>query len=303
MKKLYFLFLACSSAMFGQTVVFDQPVTGTNGIVSNVLSNGNGVYSADDFTVAEQTQLTKVTLRGFQNDQNLSTIYQGMRLMIYTNGASNIPSGIPGGLGGTIVADLDVVGTQAGITLTQTAQTVVFDIDLTTALPSPVIVDASTTYWLVFAPKVNLTAYTAAARFNWNTGTGASGTNYQAKLVDPANAFGAGATNWTTISTLTNNTAFNNLSFTLEGTTLGVTDFSRSTRIDAYPNPTSDVVSISVSNSDFSDFSYQLFDLNGRKIMESKQAEINLKHLDNGVYFVNVFADNTKIGTKKIVKN
>ena len=85
MKKLYSLLLLTSCISYAQTVVFDQPVTGTNGIVTTVLSNGNAVYSADDFSVAEATKLTKLTVRGFQNQGNFLTLYQGLRMVIYTN--------------------------------------------------------------------------------------------------------------------------------------------------------------------------------------------------------------------------
>lgn len=305
MKKIYFLAFLFGNFSFAQTVVFDQPTAGTNGIVSNVLSNGNAVYAADDFSVPELTQLTKVVVRGFQNQGNFATLYQGLRLVIYTNAATNMPSGIPDGTLGTIVAELNVTGPNASIIVSQTAGQgpVTFDINLLSAIPTPVILQPSTTYWLVIAPKVNLEAYTAATRFNWYTGEGATGTNYAGKLVDPANAFGAGATNWTNISTLTNNAAFDNLSFTLEGdTNLSVSDVENSFGVSVFPNPMTDFLTISSTNNTLTDLSYQLFDINGRKIVETKESSINVRNLDSGIYFVTILSAGSKVGTKKVIK-
>lgn len=304
MKKLYSFLLLASCFSYAQTVVFDQPVTGTNGIVSTVLSNGNGVYSADDFSVAEATKLTKLTVRGFQNQGDFLTLYQGLRMVIYTNSATNTPSGIPGGTAGTIIAELDTTGLNPSINAFQDEEggEVTFEIDFLTAFTSDIIVQPATTYWLTFAPKMNLTAHTGATRFNWYSGTGVSGTNYPAHLADPANAFGAAATNWTNIATLANNPAFNNLSFTFEGdTNLSVASQELSS-IDAYPNPASDIVTITPSNTTFESLSFQVYDLNGRKVIETKDSNINVQNLNSGVYMVHVFSDKTKIGIQKIVK-
>lgn len=304
MKKLYSFLLLASCFSYAQTVVFDQPVTGTNGIVSTVLSNGNGVYSADDFSVAEATKLTKLTVRGFQNQGDFLTLYQGLRMVIYTNSATNTPSGIPGGTAGTIIAELDITGLNPSINAFQDEEggEVTFEIDFLTAFTSDIIVQPATTYWLTFAPKMNLTAYTGVTRFNWYTGTGVSGTNYPAHLADPSNAFGAAATNWTNITTLTNEPAFNNLSFTFEGdTNLSVASQELSS-IDVYPNPAIDIVTITPSNTTFENLSFQVYDLNGRKVIETKDSTINIQNLNSGVYMVHVFSDKTKIGIQKIVK-
>jgi hypothetical protein len=304
MKKLYSFLLLASCFSYAQTVVFDQPITGTNGIVSTVLSTGNAVYSADDFSVAEATKLTKLTVRGFQNQGDFLTLYQGLRMVVYTNSATNTPSGIPGGTPGTIIAELDITGLNPSVNIFQDEEggEVTIEIDFLTAFTSDIIVQPATTYWLTIAPKMNLTAYTGATRFNWYTGTGATGTNYPGQLVDPANAFGANATNWTNIATLTNNVAFNNLSFTFEGDTNLSIDSQELNVINAYPNPASDVVTITPGNNSFENLSFQVYDLNGRKVIETKDSTINVQNLNSGVYMVHVFSDKTKIGIQKIVK-
>jgi hypothetical protein len=305
MKKFYYLFLMLGSFSYAQVTVFDQPNNGTNGIVSNVLSTGNAVYAADDFTLAQTTRLTKLTVRGFQNEGSFLTFYQGLRMVIYTNNpATNIPSGIPSGTPGTILAELNVGAVSPGVDVFQEvgAGPVSIEIDFLSAFAIDIILQPLTTYWLTIAPKVNLTAYIGATRFNWYVGIGAAGINYNAKLVDPLNVFGAGATNWTNISTLTNEPAFNNLSFTFEGDTNLSLENVKAKGFGVYPNPAIDVLNIAVNNTDFENLSYEISDINGRRVIETKDASINVQSLNTGVYFLTIFSNNTKIGVEKIVK-
>jgi hypothetical protein len=305
MKKIYYLFLMLGSFSYAQVVVFDQPDAGTNGIVSNVLSTGTAVSSADDFTLEQAAKITKLTVRGFQNQGNFLTLYQGLRMVIYTNNpATNIPSGIPDGTAGTILAELNVGGVSPGVNVFQEegGGGVTFEVDFLAAFSTDIILQPATTYWLTIAPKVNLTAYTAATRFNWYVGFPAAGINYNAKLVDPANAFGAGALNWTNISTLTNDPAFNNLSFTFEGDTNLSLDNVSSKGFGVYPNPAVDVLNIAVNNTNFDNLSYELSDINGRKVLETKDASINVQNLNSGVYFLTIFSKETKIAVEKIIK-
>ncbi len=303
MKKIYlFLLLTCliSSA---QTVVFNQPVTGTSGIVSTVLSDGNAVYSADDFLVTETTKLTKLTVRGFQTQGNFLSFYQGLKMAIYSNSVTNTPSGIPGQANGNIIVELDIAGLNPNVNVFQDEEgAVTIEVDFLTAFNSDIIIQPETTYWLIIAPKLNLTAYSAGSRFNWYAGTGVPGINYSAKLVDPLNAFGAGATNWTSISTLTNDAIFNSLSFTFEGETVLSVAPQELSSIDVYPNPSTDIVTITPSNNTFENLSFQVYDINGRKVLETKDPTINVQNLNTGVYMVHVFSDKTKIGIQKIVK-
>ena len=75
----------------------------------------------------------------------------------------------------------------------------------------------------------------------------------------------------------------------------------------AYPNPTSDVLVLQISDFDSENLSYQLTDVNGklieRKKITSKTESINVLHLATAVYFLKVTQDNSEIETFKIVKN
>ena len=88
--------------------------------------------------------------------------------------------------------------------------------------------------------------------------------------------------------------------------------------LSAFPNPATDFLILRVENYDYQNLSYQLFDVNGRLIinkqLESNQARIDMTGLVYGVYFLRVYSkdvtDRTGISrppqevkTFKIVKN
>jgi hypothetical protein len=76
-------------------------------------------------------------------------------------------------------------------------------------------------------------------------------------------------------------------------------------KIDVYPNPASDVVSVSVNKLN-SDFYLELTDIFGRKLLKTEftnQREINVSHLAPGIYCLII--ENIKTGERfmqKIVK-
>ena len=88
--------------------------------------------------------------------------------------------------------------------------------------------------------------------------------------------------------------------------------------LSAFPNPATDFLILRVENYDYQNLSYQLFDVNGRLIVnkqiESNQVRIDMTGLVYGVYFLRVYSkdvtDRTGISrpprevkTFKIVKN
>jgi len=179
-----------------------------------------------------------------------------------------------------------------------------FSIDLTLALPNtPVVLQANTVYWLVFAAKTNLTAYTATTRFNHFAGPVVGNT---AKLVDPSNAFNAGATNCTSLVTLTNTPALGGLAFSIEGTTLGVDEVAGAKQVTIYPNPVKDIATISNEGNKQLNF-VSISDLNGKTVKSMKlngetTEQVNISDLSAGVYMMNISSDQGSV-TKKIIKN
>ncbi|MDI3479763.1 MAG: hypothetical protein PWQ43_1230 [Rikenellaceae bacterium] len=76
--------------------------------------------------------------------------------------------------------------------------------------------------------------------------------------------------------------------------------------ISAYPNPTTDYLTLSIDNFDFSNLSYQLYDMNGKLLQSEKitgnQTSIVMSNLAPATYFVKVVQSNKEVKTFKIVK-
>lgn len=74
----------------------------------------------------------------------------------------------------------------------------------------------------------------------------------------------------------------------------------------AYPNPTADVLVLKSINYSIDNLSYQLFDLNGRLLLEAKitadETFISMGNRPSSNYFVYVFDGNRNIKTFQIVK-
>jgi len=75
----------------------------------------------------------------------------------------------------------------------------------------------------------------------------------------------------------------------------------------AYPNPTIDHVTLSISGKDFQQMSYALSDINGKMLaqhaMEKNQVDVSMNTLPAGTYFIKVIENNSSIKIFKIVKN
>lgn len=65
-----------------------------------------------------------------------------------------------------------------------------------------------------------------------------------------------------------------------------------------YPNPTADVVHINDKNLKV----VALYDLNGRKLMESNKTEMNVSQLPKGVYVIKIVTANNQVISKKLIK-
>ena len=77
--------------------------------------------------------------------------------------------------------------------------------------------------------------------------------------------------------------------------------------VTAYPNPTSDFLTLEVKDFELSTLHFQLYDMNG-KLLQNKKITSNSTNIfmDNyisGTYFLNVTDDNKVIKTFKIIKN
>ena len=77
--------------------------------------------------------------------------------------------------------------------------------------------------------------------------------------------------------------------------------------LTAYPNPTSDNLTLRISDVAISNLSYQLYDMQGRLLQHKKitghKVSIKMSTLVPAIYFMKVFRNKIPIKTFKIIKN
>lgn len=77
--------------------------------------------------------------------------------------------------------------------------------------------------------------------------------------------------------------------------------------VSAYPNPTTDYLTLSIVEFEISNLSYQLYDMNGKLLQSKKitgnQTSIAMGNLVPANYFVKVIQSNKEVKTFKIIKN
>ena len=90
--------------------------------------------------------------------------------------------------------------------------------------------------------------------------------------------------------------------------TLGKDDFATINLVMfAYPNPTTDLLNLVVSDDKWNNLSYQLFDINGRILTDLKkitasERSVSMQELQRGIYFLAINSENKTIKTFKIIK-
>ena len=88
---------------------------------------------------------------------------------------------------------------------------------------------------------------------------------------------------------------------------LGIEEHEINLYAKVYPNPTTDLINLSIGNTDTSNLSYQLFDYSGRTLTKGKidnvDTAISMSKYPNAIYLLNVTKDNKTIKTFKILKN
>ena len=77
--------------------------------------------------------------------------------------------------------------------------------------------------------------------------------------------------------------------------------------VTAYPNPTTDYLTLSIGEFEISNLSYQLYDMNGKLLQSEKitgnQTSIVMSNLVPATYFIKVIQNNKEVKTFKIIKN
>ncbi|MBU6158921.1 MAG: T9SS type A sorting domain-containing protein [Bacteroidetes bacterium] len=79
-----------------------------------------------------------------------------------------------------------------------------------------------------------------------------------------------------------------------------------SLKAQIFPNPATDVLMLTVENSDFKNLNYQLMDVSGKLLSQDRlnrsATQINVASLPNGSYFVRVLSKSKLLKTFTIVK-
>ncbi len=87
--------------------------------------------------------------------------------------------------------------------------------------------------------------------------------------------------------------------YTLDLTTMGISNPTNSVSITLYPNPASRFVNI---HSESTVSKVAVFDLSGKKLSEQTSTQIDVSSLPSGIYIVQIKLENGKTQTRKLVK-
>jgi len=90
-------------------------------------------------------------------------------------------------------------------------------------------------------------------------------------------------------------------------TVVGIEDNSINLALTAFPNPTTNNLTLSVGQADLSKLNFQLYDMVGKLIESRKIASstetIGMETLPNATYFLKVMNNSAEVKTFKIIKN
>jgi hypothetical protein len=90
--------------------------------------------------------------------------------------------------------------------------------------------------------------------------------------------------------------------------TVGIKETELNISLTAYPNPTTENLTLQISDYNNEKLAYQLFDIQGKQIsneqVTAQQTQINMNGLPPATYFINVVnPENKKVQSFKIIKN
>ena len=88
---------------------------------------------------------------------------------------------------------------------------------------------------------------------------------------------------------------------------LGIEDNSINLKLTAYPNPTSNFLTLNASNAELSTLNFELYDISGKLIESRKIISISetiaMENLPTATYFLKVNNNNNEVKIFKIIKN
>lgn len=89
---------------------------------------------------------------------------------------------------------------------------------------------------------------------------------------------------------------------------VGIKETELNISLTAFPNPTTENLTLQITDYNNEKLSYQLFDMQGKQLsngqVTSQQTQINMNGLPSATYFINVVShENKKFQSFKIIKN
>jgi hypothetical protein len=93
-----------------------------------------------------------------------------------------------------------------------------------------------------------------------------------------------------------------------EITTLGNDEFTEINLVmTAYPNPTTDLLNLVITDNKWDNLSYNLFDINGKIVSKNfkiitSETVVSMQQLNQGIYFLTIYNSNKTLKTFKIIK-
>ena len=95
--------------------------------------------------------------------------------------------------------------------------------------------------------------------------------------------------------------------FTISNSTLNLNKLDDKYQIVVFPNPTNELLILSIANIETENFQYQLMDMNGKlnssSIITSEQTKIDMVKLPSANYCLDIFVADRKVKSFKILKN
>ncbi|MDH1883287.1 T9SS type A sorting domain-containing protein [Empedobacter falsenii] len=277
--------------------LFKQTANGQNGYGVAYLTNfGEAIVVADDFEIAKNSKITKITGYGFStNATNITTITSNLLVYIYEDNAGS-PKQTPD----NPLMTIKMAKGSTGVTYVKSGSYVDIVLDLAAA-GKTINLDAGKRYWISILPETS--DANGSNRWAWFKATDQKYSG-KAQLIDLGDLFGGGYTEWTDLDDILT-TPWGNFgtAFALEGEdNLGVSQVLADNVVSIYPNPTSDVVNVKTLES-INVKSIQIVDLTGRVVSTNMDKKsINISSLPKGTYLVKVQDTSGKTFTQKIIK-
>ncbi|WP_313111299.1 T9SS type A sorting domain-containing protein [Aequorivita sediminis] len=298
MKKITLLAsaLLMTAATFGQNLIVDRIADNTTGLISTKGDDGTGVYCADYFSVTSDVALGDLTVYGLNTATPIEAFVTGFNVYIYEISGA-VPAGNPEIVGSGVLELGDIEPSL--YTITEDGQNTDFTVNITDANGgNQVVLEAGNIYWVSVFPSV-FGEPGGDGRWNW-FGSVSAFPNEEPVLIDPADLFGAGATDWTNISGLIGE-SFPSFAWNLTDEPIASIGDNLAEMIAVYPNPTTDVLNLNIPSS-IEVTNVAMYDVLGKNVgAVYSNGTINTSSFAQGVYTLKVETTSGTL-TQKVVK-